>query len=97
MAEITEIFILKLKDPTHAEPIRARAKQDFLTIEGVTAWQTLVTMNPDKPPLVAEIFRYPDRATADRITPQFRTRPSTRAYLEEIEDILVGQYFVAKD
>ena len=93
MAEITEIFVLKMKDPKRADLIRERAREDFTSLEGVTSWKTYVTTSPDKPTLFAEIYTFPDEATAKRVTPQFATREPTQAFLAEIEEILVGQYF----
>ena len=96
MAEITEIFVLKMKDPERAAAVRARARDDFLNLEGVSSWRTFVTCHPDKPLLFAEIFKFPDEPTARSITPEFARRPATAAFLEEIEEIVVGQYFVEK-
>ena len=94
MPEITEIFVLKLKDPDHADPVRERARADFLGLEGVTSWRTYVTASRESPTLFAEVFTYPDAATAQQVTPEFAKRPATKAYLAEIEDMLVGRYFV---
>ena len=94
MSEITEIFVLKMKDPERAAAVREAARADFLGLEGVESWRTFVTINPDKPTLFAEIYRFPDEQTARRVTPEFAKRPATVAFLDEIEEILVGQYFV---
>lgn len=93
MAQITEIFVLKMKDPERADAIRERAREDFTALEGVTSWKTYVTTNPDRPTLFAEIYTFPDEETAKRITPQFSERELTQAFLAEIDEILVGQYF----
>lgn len=93
MPEITEIFVLKMKDPDRVDEIRERARADFLSVEGVTSWKTYVTTNPDRPTLFAEIYTFPDAATAKKVTPQFAQRDLTRAFLAEIDEILVGQYF----
>ena len=94
MTEITEIFILKMKDPKHAIPLRERAREDFLSLEGVNSWQTYVTIHPDKPTLFAEIYTFPDLETARKVTPQFAKREATKAFLQEVDEIVVGQYFV---
>ena len=93
MSEITEIFVLKMKDPKHADAIRERAREDFTALEGVTSWKTYVTTDPNRPTLFAEIYTFPDHDTAKSVTPQFAERDATRAFLAEIDEILVGQYF----
>lgn len=93
MAEITEIFVLKMKDPQRAAAIRERARADFTSLEGVTSWKTYVTTSPDRPTLFAEIYTFPNEETAKRVTPQFSERELTQAFLAEIEEMLVGQYF----
>lgn len=94
MVAMTEIFVLKMKDPERADAIRERAREDFLTIEGVESWKTYVTIHPGKPTLYSEIFTFPDLERAREITPLFAKRAATKAFLEEIEEILVGQYFI---
>lgn len=93
MPEITEIFVLKMKDPDGADAIRERARADFLSVEGVTSWKTYVTISQDRPTLFTEIYTFPDVATAKKVTPQFAERDLTKAFLAEIDEILVGQYF----
>lgn len=93
MAEITEIFVLKMKDPQRAIAIRERARADFTSLEGVTSWKTYVTTSPKRPTLFAEIYTFPNEETAKRVTPQFAERALTQAFLAEIEETLVGQYF----
>lgn len=93
MAQITEIFVLKMKDPERADAIRERAREAFTELEGVTSWKTFVTTNPDRPTLFAEIYTFPDHDTAKRVTPQFSNLEPTKAFLAEIDEILVGQYF----
>lgn len=94
MVAMTEIFVLKMKDPERADAIRERARADFLSIEGVESWKTYVTIHPDKPTLYSEIFTFPDLEVARKITPLFSEREATKAFLEEIEEIVVGQYFI---
>lgn len=93
MAEITEIFILKMKDPEQADAIRERAREDFTALEGVTSWKTYVTTDTERPTLFAEIYTFPDYDTAKGVTPQFAERDATKAFLAEIDEVLVGQYF----
>lgn len=93
MAEITEIFVLKMKDPKRAEAIRERAREDFTALPGVAAWKTYVTTASDRPTLYAEIYTFADYDTAKSVTPQFAKREATKAFLSEIDEILVGQYF----
>lgn len=93
MAEITEIFVLKMKNPKRAEAVRELAREDFTALEGVTSWKTYVTTAKDRPTLYAEIYTFPDHDTATRVTPQFAERDPTKAFLAEIDEVLVGQYF----
>lgn len=93
MTEITEIFVMTMKDPERANAIRERARADFTALEGVTSWKTYVTTDPDRPTLFAEIYTFPDYETARQVTPQFATRPATQAFLAEVGEMLVGQYF----
>ncbi len=93
MVQITEIFVMKMKDVQRAEAVRETARRDFEGIDGVTAWKTYASTSPDKPKLFAEIFTFPDMETAKAISPTFADRPATKAFLEEIDEILVGQYF----
>lgn len=93
MSEITEIFVLKMKDPKRADAIRERARQDFTALEGVTSWKTYVTTDSSRPTLFAEIYTFPDHDTAKGVTPQFSQREATKAFLAEIDEVLVGQYF----
>lgn len=93
MPEITEIFILKVKDPKRADVLREVARADFLKIDGVDSWNTYRSTDTDRPTLYAEIYRFRDYEAAKRITPSFATREATKAYLKEVDEILVGQYF----
>lgn len=93
MAEITEIFVMSMKNPAQADAVRERARADFTSLEGVTSWKTYVTTDPNRPTLFAEIYTFPDHATAKRVTPQFAERELTQAFLAEIDEIIVGQYF----
>lgn len=93
MSEITEIFVLKMKDPERAKAVREAARADFLSVDGVESWKTYVTTAKDRPTLFAEIYTFPDHETATRVTPTFATREATKALLAEIDEILVGQYF----
>ena len=93
MTEITEIFVVAMKDPERADEISERARADFTSIEGVTSWKTYVTTDLNRPTLFAEIYTFPDHGTAKRVPPQFAKRELTRAFLAEIDEIIVGQYF----
>lgn len=93
MPEITEIFVMTMNDPERADAIREVARADFTSLEGVTSWKTYVTTDPNRPTLFAEIYTFPDHATAKQVTPQFAKRDATKAFLAEVGDILVGQYF----
>lgn len=93
MTEITEIFVLKMKQGTNAENVREAAREDFVALEGVTSWETFVSTDKSRPALYAEIFKFPDHQTAKKVTPQFAQRPATKAFLEEIEEMIVGQFF----
>ena len=95
MTEITEIFVLKMKDGEHIDAVREAARKDFTSLEGVTSWETLVSTDPARPTLYTDIFKFPDMATAKRVTAQFSERPATQAFLAEIGEILVGQFFTA--
>ncbi|WP_299548850.1 hypothetical protein [uncultured Tateyamaria sp.] len=93
MTTITEIFVLKMKDGAHVDAVREAARKDFVALEGVTSWDTLVSVDPNRPTLYTDIFTFPDHETASRVTPQFSERPATKAFLAEIDDIVVGQFF----
>lgn len=93
MPEITEIFILSVKEPARAEAVRARAKRDMLALDGVTSWRTLATTRSDKPLLFAEIFTFVDEPTAKRLGRQFSERPATKAFLAEVDEVIVGRHF----
>ncbi len=93
MAEITEIFVMTMKDPARADAIREAARADFTNLEGVTSWKTYVTTDLNRPTLFAEIYTFPDYETAKNVTPQFATRDATKAFLAEVDEMLVGQYF----
>jgi len=93
MTAITEIFILKMKEGEHVDAIREAARKDFVGLEGVTSWETLVSTDESKPTLYADIYTFPDIETAKKVTPQFAERPATRAFLGEVDEILVGQFF----
>ncbi|WP_415400888.1 hypothetical protein [Tateyamaria sp. SN3-11] len=95
MAEITEIFILKMKEGAHVDAIREAARADYVALDGVTSWETLVTTDQSRPTLYAEIYTYPDYETAKRVTPQFAQLSSTKAFLAEIDEAVVGQFFTA--
>lgn len=95
MTTITEIFILKMKEGPDVDAIREAAREDFLALEGVTSWETLVTTDRSRQTLYADIFTFPDHETARRVTPQFAVRPATKAFLGQIEEIVVGQFFTA--
>ncbi|WP_299210679.1 hypothetical protein [uncultured Tateyamaria sp.] len=95
MAEITEIFILKMKEGAEVDAVREAAREDFVALEGVTSWETLVTTDRTRQTLYADIFTFPDHDTAKRITPQFAERPATKAFLGQIEEMVVGQFFTA--
>lgn len=93
MTEITEIFVMSMKDPIPADAVREAARADFTSLEGVTSWKTYVTTNPDRPTLFAEIYTFPDHETASKVTPRFAERNATKAFLAEIDELIVGQYF----
>lgn len=85
---------MTMTDPTRADAIRETARADFLSVDGVDTWRTFVTIHPNKSTLFAEIYEFPYEETAHRVTPQFRERAATKAFLAEVDEILVGQYFV---
>lgn len=91
--EITEIFVLKMKDPERANEVRERARADFTSIEGVTSWKTYVTTDKKRPTLFTEIYTFPDYDTAKAVTAQFAERELTKAFLAEVDEIVVGQFF----
>ncbi len=93
MSEITEIFVLALKDPARADAVRERARADYLSLDGVSSWKTYVTTDPNRPTLFAEVYRYPSAEVAKQVTPQFAEREPTKAFLAEVDQVLVGQYF----
>ncbi|WP_299504382.1 hypothetical protein [uncultured Roseobacter sp.] len=93
MSKITEIFVLKMKEGAEVDAIREAARADFVALEGVTSWETLVTTDPSRQTLYADIFTFPDYETAKRVTPQFAQRPATKAFLGQIEEMIVGQFF----
>lgn len=92
--KITEIFVMTMKDAARADALRERARDDFLSLDGVDSWRTFVTIDQKKPTLFAEIYEFPDEETAQRVTPQFAERAATKAFLAEIDELLVGQFFV---
>ncbi|WP_299738852.1 hypothetical protein [uncultured Roseobacter sp.] len=94
MSKITEIFVLKMKEGPEVDAIREAARADFVALEGVTSWETLVTTDPSRQTLYADIFTFPDYETAKRVTPQFAQRPATKAFLGQIEEMIVGQFFI---
>lgn len=75
MSKITEIFILKMKEGDEVDAIREAARADFVALEGVTSWETLVTTDQSRDTLYADIFTFPDHETAKRVTPQFCGAP----------------------
>lgn len=91
---ITEIFVMTMKDADRADAVRERARADFLSLDGVDSWRTFVTIHPDKPTLFAEIYEFPNEETARQVTPEFAKREATKAFLAEVDEMLVGQYFV---
>lgn len=93
MPEITEIFILSMKDPDRADSIREQARADYLSLDGISSWKTLKTTDHERPTLFAEIYTYSDHESAKRVTAQFAERPATRAFLAEIDEVIVGQWF----
>jgi len=93
MAVITEIFVMSMKNPERADAVREAARADFLSIDGVDSWKTYITTAKDRPTLFAEIYTFPDYETAKRVTPQFAERELTKAFLAEVDELLVGQYF----
>lgn len=93
MTAITEIFILKMKADAQVDAIREAARKDFLALDGVTSWETLVTTDQSRQTLYADIFTFPDQETAKKVTPQFAERPATQAFLGQIEEMVVGQFF----
>ena len=93
-ATVTEIFVLAMKDTANVSAIRERARKDFLSLHGVNSWKTYVTTSPDKRTLFAEIYEFPDEETAFRVSPLFAEREATKVFLAEVDDIIVGQYFV---
>lgn len=93
MTQITEIFVLKMKDSERLDSIREKARADFLSIDGVDSWKTYITTDRKRPTLFAEIYTFPDYETAKRVTPKFAERELTKAFLAEIDEIVVGQYF----
>ncbi|WP_317054380.1 hypothetical protein [Roseovarius rhodophyticola] len=95
MSKITEIFILKMKKGDDVDAIREAARADFVALEGVMSWETLVTTDQSRDTLYADIFTFPDHETAKRVTPQFAERPATQAFLGQIDEMIVGQFFTA--
>jgi len=94
MVEITEIFVMTMKDSgARVDAIREAAREDFLSLEGVTSWKTYVTTDKNRPTLYAEIYTFPNYDTAKSVTPQFALRDATKEFLAEVDEILVGQYF----
>ena len=93
MAEITEIFILKMKESEELDAIREAAREDFTSLDGVTSWETYITTAEDRPTLYAEVYTFPDYETAKKVTPQFAHRDATKAFLGCIDEMIVGQYF----
>ncbi|WP_299851095.1 hypothetical protein [uncultured Roseovarius sp.] len=93
MSKITEIFILKMKEGDGVDATREAARADFVALEGVTSWETLVTTDQSHDTLCADIFTFPDHETAKRVTPQFAERPATKAFLGQIDEMIVGQFF----
>lgn len=95
MSEITELFIVKMKENAGVDTVREAARADFVALEGVTSWETLVTTDPSRDTLYADIFTFPDHETAKRVTPEFAKRPATQAFLGQIDEMIVGQFFKA--
>ncbi len=93
MSKITEIFILKMKKGDDVDAIREAARADFVALEGVMSWETQVTTDQSRDTLYADIFTFPDHETAKRVTPQFAERPATKAFLGQIDEMIVGQFF----
>ena len=95
MPKITEIFILKMKEGDDVDAIREAARADFVALDGVTSWETLITTDQSRDTLYADIFTFPDHETAKRVTPQFAERLATKAFLGQIDEMIVGQFFTA--
>lgn len=84
---------MTMKSPERAEALRERARAQFTSIDGVTSWKTYITTDTERPTLFAEIYTFPDRETAKSVTPKFAELEHTKAFLAEVDEVLVGQYF----
>ena len=93
MPELKELFVLRLKNSDDAKAKRDIAREDFLQLDGVMSWRTYATTDAKRPQLFAEVFTYKDETSARAAMPQFAERPATRAFLGEVEEILVGGLF----
>lgn len=93
MDEITEIFSLKMKEGALVDAVREAVRKDFVALDGVTPWDTLVTTDTSRQTHYADIFEFPDHVMAKAVTPQFTERPATQAFLAEIDETIFGQSF----
>lgn len=94
MTEVTEIFVLKMKDNPRLDAIREKAREAFTALDGVTSWETLVTHDPSRETLYTEIYSFPNVETAERVAAMFSELPETQKFLAEIGEIIVGRFFV---
>jgi len=92
--EITEIFVMTMKDAARADAVRERACNELMSLDSVDSWRSVLSIHPEKQTLFAKIYEFTNEEAAHRETGQFAQRTGTKATLAEIDELLVGQHFV---
>ncbi|WP_411892755.1 hypothetical protein [Yoonia sp. SDW83-1] len=94
MSEITEFFVVRLSDEIAAKDARAIARPVFCELAGVKDWQTYKSTAVDRPTLFIEAFTFQNTGTAKAAGAQFSILDETKAFLSQIEEMIVGQHFI---
>ncbi len=94
MTSITEFFVVRLLDEEAAAHARDSARPVFCALEGVQDWRTYRSVAKDRPTLFVEAYTFDSAETAKAAGAQFSELAETKAFLGQIEEMLVGQHFV---
>ena len=93
MNGIVEFFVIRLSDEDTAGQVRNAARPVFCALEGVRDWRTYRSVGTDRPTLFVEAFMFDDPDSAKAAGARFSELDETKAFLGQIEEILVGQHF----
>jgi hypothetical protein len=97
MDKIIEIVVVQMNDDAEANLLRKKAKEDFLSFDGLERWDTYVSVEPNKEKIYAEVLTFADEAASSRLAPTFTKRETTKAYYDGIKHIVLGRFFKAVD